>query len=220
MVKTQTDLRLKVYPEELVYQLKSYEKIHVDLFENPDDASLHLAQIIKKAILDKQEKNEHVLLGLATGSSPIKLYVELVRMHEEEGLSFKNVYTFNLDEYYGLKPDEQQSYHYFMQEYLFKHLDVPDENIHIPPGNLKLNEINDFCQDYEQKIDNLGGLDIQVLGIGRTGHIGFNEPGSQKGSKTRLVRLDNITRQDAGEDFNGVENVPYKAITMGSQYHS
>jgi len=215
MIKTQTDVRLKVYPKELIYQLKSYEKIHVDLFENSNDGSLHLAQIIKKAILSKQKKNEHILLGLATGSSPIRLYGELVRMHEEEGLSFKNVYTFNLDEYYGLKPGEQQSYHYFMQEYLFKHLDIPAENIHIPPGNLDLNEINDFCQNYEQKIDNLGGLDIQILGIGRTGHIGFNEPGSQKGSNTRLVRLDNITRQDAAEDFTGIENVPYKAITMG-----
>ncbi len=215
MIKTQNDVRLKIYPKELVYQLKSYEKIHIDLFDNSNDASLYLAQIIKKAILMKQEKNEHIVLGLATGSSPIKLYEELVRMHEQEELSFKNVYTFNLDEYYGLKPAEQQSYHYFMQEYLFKHLDIPSKNIHIPSGKLGLNEIDAYCQNYEQAIDNLGGIDIQILGIGRTGHIGFNEPGSQKSSNTRLVRLDNITRQDAAEEFNGIENVPYKAITMG-----
>src|SRR5690606_38552741 len=130
------------------------------------------------------------------GATPIGVYRELCRMHREEGLSFKNVITFNLDEYYPMKPDSPQSYVTFMKENLFDHIDIEEKNIHIPDGTLPLEEIPAYCLDYEKKITALGGLDLQILGIGRTGHIGFNEPGSAPNSGTRLVTLDDLTRRD------------------------
>jgi glucosamine-6-phosphate deaminase len=132
-------------------------------------------------------------------------------------LSFKNVITFNLDEYVPITPKDAQSYHYFMHENLFDHIDIPKENIHIPNGMLKPEEIRAFCKDYEKKIQAAGGLDLQILGIGRTGHIGFNEPGSNLNAQTRLITLDHLTRYDAAAAFQGIENVPRKAITMGIQ---
>ena len=155
------------------------------------------------------------VLGLATGSTPIKVYKELIRLHKDEGLSFKNVITFNLDEYYPMKSDSAQSYVTFMNENLFNHIDIDKINIHIPDGTLGENEIVNFCLSYEKKISEYGGIDLQILGIGRTGHIGFNEPGSAPNSGTRLVTLDDLTRRDASRDFGGKENVPTKAITMG-----
>ena len=143
------------------------------------------------------------------------MYKELIRLHKEEGLSFNNVCTFNLDEYYPMNPDELQSYVKFMNENLFDHIDIPSENVHIPDGTLAPEEVANYCAEYEQKIADLGGLDLQLLGIGRTGHVGFNEPGSTVHSQTRMVNLDNITRIDAASDFFGEENVPRKAITMG-----
>ncbi len=143
------------------------------------------------------------------------MYAELIRMHRDEGLSFQNMVTFNLDEYYPIPPEHPESYHFFMNEYLFDHIDIPKENIYIPTGSLPLEKLEDYCLEYEKKIEFYGGLDIQLLGIGRTGHIGFNEPGSEENSKTRLVRLDNITRRDAQKDFDGIESVPYRAVTMG-----
>ena len=154
-------------------------------------------------------------MGLATGSSPISVYQELVRMHKEEGLSFKNVVTFNLDEYYPMSKEDINSYHYFMNIHLFDHIDIKKENIHIPDGTVKKEDINAYCDEYEKRILNEGGLDFQLLGIGRTGHIGFNEPGSNYGSLTRLVHLDYLTRNDARKSFFGIENVPTTAITMG-----
>ena len=199
----------------LKYQLKTFEKIQIKLWDNPDDGALHLARYIALCIRQKQQENEHIVLGLATGSSPIKIYNELVRMHREEGLSFNNVITFNLDEYYPMKPDANQSYVKFMNEFLFNHIDINPANIHIPNGDIPIEYVENFCQEYEKKIDLLGGIDIQILGIGRTGHIGFNEPGSWLSSKTRLVKLDHLTRVDAVKDFGKEENVPYRAITMG-----
>lgn len=155
------------------------------------------------------------MLGLATGATPIAVYAELVRLHKEEGLSFKNVITFNLDEYYPMQPTAAQSYVSFMNEHLFDHIDIDKNNVHIPDGTLKLEEIPAFCLEYERKIGDLGGLDMQILGIGRTGHIGFNEPGSAPNSGTRLVTLDDLTRRDAARDFGGKSFVPTKAITMG-----
>jgi len=152
---------------------------------------------------------------LATGATPVAVYAELVRLHQEEGLSFKNVVTFNLDEYYPMQPNALQSYVTFMNEQLFNHIDIDKNNVHIPAGTLSLEEIPAFCLDYERKIESFGGLDIQILGIGRTGHIGFNEPGSAPNSGTRLVTLDDLTRRDAARDFGGKANVPTKAITMG-----
>ena len=155
------------------------------------------------------------MLGLATGSTPVGVYDELIRLHKEEGLSFPNVVTFNLDEYYPMQPDELQSYHRFMHEHLFDHIDIPPENVHIPDGTLPLEQVHEYCQRYEQQINEAGGIDLQMLGIGRTGHVGFNEPGSGRDSRTRLITLDRVTRMDAASDFFGEENVPRKAITMG-----
>ncbi len=205
----------KKLPSALKYQLKEFEKIPVKIWETPEEGSIHIARNIALAIRQKQQENEHLVLGLATGSSPIKLYNELVRMHKEEGLSFHNVITFNLDEYYPISPKAAQSYVRFMHEYLFQFIYVDPENIHIPDGSLPIDEVEKFCQHYEKKIELLGGIDIQILGIGRTGHIAFNEPGSWLSSKTRLVKLDHLTRQDALQDFVKEENVPYRAITMG-----
>ncbi|MFT5165950.1 MAG: glucosamine-6-phosphate deaminase [Saprospiraceae bacterium] len=199
----------------LKYQLKSLEKMQVKIWETASAASLHIAQSIALSIRQKQQDGEHIVLGLATGSSPIKIYDELVRMHREEKLSFRNVITFNLDEYYPMQPDARQSYVHFMKEYLFDHVDIPEENINIPNGTLPIEEIGDFCAQYEKKINSYGGIDIQLLGIGRTGHIGFNEPGSWEDSYTRLVRLDAITRKDALKDFIREETVPHRAVTMG-----
>jgi len=214
-LKPTPDNRISNYPAELTYQIKSFEKIPVNIFSDSVQGSQHIARLIANAIIDKQNRGEDIVLGLATGSSPIKLYTELIRLHRDEGLSFKNVITFNLDEYYPMHADQIQSYHLFMNEHLFNHIDIPVDNINIPSGSLTLDEVEQYCKDYERKIEILGGLDIQILGIGRTGHIGFNEPGSTLNSLTRLVRLDNLTRLDAAQDFNGVLNVPYKAITMG-----
>jgi len=202
-------------PKVLKYQLKSLEKLPVKIWEASSQASIHVAHSIALAIRQKQQESENIVLGLATGSTPIMVYNELVRMHKEEGLSFHNVITFNLDEYYPMPPDARQSYVYFMNEYLFNHINIPKENIHIPDGTLSMDEIGDYCERYEKLIDFHGGIDIQLLGIGRTGHIGFNEPGSWESSLTRLVRLDPVTRRDALKDFVKEENVPHRAVTMG-----
>jgi glucosamine-6-phosphate deaminase len=199
----------------LKYQLKSLEKIPVKIWDDPKVGSLHLARSIALAIRQKQQDGEKIVLGLATGSSPIQVYAELVRLHKEEGLSFRNVVTFNLDEYYPMQPEAQQSYVHFMKEYLFDHVDIDPKNIHIPDGGIPMDEVEAYCERYEKMIGDHGGIDIQLLGIGRTGHIGFNEPGSWEDSKTRLVRLDGMTRRDAVKDFNREEEVPYRAITMG-----
>ncbi|VXB98687.1 putative glucosamine-6-phosphate deaminase-like protein BT_0258 [Flavobacterium sp. 9AF] len=192
-----------------------FEKIHCEIFKNSMDASKIVALEIAQLIRSKKEKNKTCILGLATGSSPIKVYEELVRMHKEEGLSFANVITFNLDEYYPMNKENKQSYHYFMHEHLFNHIDILPENINIPDGTIPFDELNQYCIDYEMKIKKAGGLDFQLLGIGRTGHVGFNEPGSHINSGTRIITLDHITRSDASSDFNGIDNVPKKAVTMG-----
>ena len=192
-----------------------YEKLPVTVYPDPATASIAAAKRIANLILSKNAKGEKTVLGLATGATPIGVYSELVRLHREEGLSFKNVITFNLDEYYPMQPHALQSYVAFMNQNLFDHIDIDRANIHIPDGTLKQEDIAAFCLNYEKQIEALGGLDLQILGIGRTGHIGFNEPGSAPNSGTRLVTLDDLTRTDASRDFGGKENVPTKAITMG-----
>ena len=192
-----------------------FEKIHNVIFDSSNEASLIVAQEIANLISEKEKLNEPCVLGLATGSSPIKVYEELVRLHREEGLSFANVVTFNLDEYYPMDRSNIQSYHYFMHEHLFNHVDILDENINIPDGKISSEDLYRYCIDYEMKIKALGGIDFQLLGIGRTGHIGFNEPGSHFNSGTRNITLDHITRIDAAPSFLGIDNVPRKAITMG-----
>ncbi|APQ18469.1 glucosamine-6-phosphate deaminase [Maribacter hydrothermalis] len=192
-----------------------FEKIHNVIFQDSNEASIQVAHEIAALIKKRQGQKRNCVLGLATGSSPIRVYEELVRLHKEEGLSFKNVVTFNLDEYLPMEPNNIQSYFYFMHEHLFNHVDIPEKNIHIPDGTVSNEETTAYCLSYEQKIKENGGLDFQLLGIGRTGHVGFNEPGSHFNSGTRVITLDHITRVDAGPSFLGIDNVPRKAITMG-----
>ncbi|MFA6962295.1 MAG: glucosamine-6-phosphate deaminase [Opitutaceae bacterium] len=191
------------------------ERIRTEIFADADAASRQLAGEIATLIRERAAAGKDVVLGLATGSTPVRLYRELIRMHRDEGLSFKNVTTFNLDEYYGLTRDHPESYWRFMHEQLFNHIDLPAANINLPNGTLPRGDVFGSCRAYEDKIAAAGGLDLQVLGIGRTGHIGFNEPGSTRDSRTRLVTLDGLTRRDAARDFLGEANVPRHAITMG-----
>jgi glucosamine-6-phosphate deaminase len=203
------------YREAGKFEETRFEKIHNVIFTSSDEGSVIVAQEMASLIREKQQKGKKFILGLATGSSPIKVYEELVRMHREEGLSFQNVITFNLDEYFPMEKSDMQSYHYFMHEHLFNHIDINPENIHIPDGTVSQEELYQYCIDYEMQIKEVGGLDFQLLGIGRTGHIGFNEPGSHFNSSTRVITLDHITRVDAAPSFLGINNVPRKAITMG-----
>ena len=196
-------------------QETSFEKIHNVIFNNSIEGSKAVAREIADLITKKKNKKENCVLGLATGSSPITIYEELVKIHRNEGLSFKNVITFNLDEYYPISSENTESYYTFMHQHLFDHVDINKENINIPRGDLKKNEIEKYCKSYESKIEKLGGIDFQLLGIGRTGHIGFNEPGSSINSITRLIKLDYLTREDASKAFGGIYNVPKTAITMG-----
>ncbi|TYP97393.1 glucosamine-6-phosphate deaminase [Tenacibaculum adriaticum] len=203
------------YKEAGKFEDTRFEKIHNVIFDSSEEASIIVAHEIANLIHRKNELNEPCVLGLATGSSPVKVYEELVRMHKEEGLSFANVITFNLDEYYPIDKDNIQSYFYFMHDHLFNHVDILPENINIPDGKVSAEQLRQYCIDYEMKIKSYGGLDFQLLGIGRTGHIGFNEPGSHINSGTRSITLDYITRIDAAPAFLGIDNVPRKAITMG-----
>ena len=193
----------------------SFERIPTTIFDDSEKASKAVALEIAALIRQKAKENKPAVLGLATGSSPKKVYQELIRMHKEESLSFKNVITFNLDEYHPMEPDSVQSYVRFMKEQLFDQIDIPVTNYHLPDGTLPIEKIPEFCKDYEDKIEKLGGLDFHLLGIGRNGHIGFNEPGSLINSKTRLMTLDINTKIDAAVDFGGLAKVPKKAITLG-----
>lgn len=195
--------------------ITTFERVHTKIFLKSDEGALYTASEIGKLIEKNNKKDKTTVLGLATGSSPTAVYDELVRMHKEDGLSFKNVITFNLDEYYPIKPDALQSYVRFMNESLFDHIDINRENINIPDGTIPFDKVSAYCRSFEQKISDVGGIDIQILGIGRTGHIGFNEPGSTDRTVTRLVTLDRITRSDASEAFGSEQNVPRRAITMG-----
>jgi glucosamine-6-phosphate deaminase len=193
----------------------SFERIPTHIYSDSDLASKSVAKEIADLIRQNNQAGKPSILGLATGSSPKKVYQELIRIHREEGLSFKNVITFNLDEYHPMEPDSIQSYVRFMKEQLFDHIDIPVTNYHLPDGTLPLEKIPEFCRDYEAKIERLGGFDYYLLGIGRNGHIGFNEPGSTINSKTRLMTLDIATKIDASPDFGGLQKVPKKAITLG-----
>lgn len=193
----------------------SLEKIPVKIFKTPDDGSLFVAEQIRDLIQQKESEGKKCVIGLATGSTPKTLYAHLVRMHKEEGLSFKNVITFNLDQYYPMDKDALQSYHYFMRKNLFEHTDIDPKNYHLPDGTIPKEKVKEHCLDYENQIAAAGGLDLQILGIGLNGHIGFNEPGSRIYSKTRLVMLDNSTRMANAYDFGHMTEVPRMAITMG-----
>ena len=191
------------------------EKMSPAFYPSAHEGSLAIAHQIKEEIHRKNALGQTCVLGLATGISPLNIYRELIRMHKNGEVSFKNVVTFNLDEYYPIKSTDSESYHYYMHHNLFKHIDIPPENINIPNGELSRSEVTKFCADYEKKIKSYGGIDIQILGIGRTGHIGFNEPPAPINSITRLVYLNKLTRTDAATHFGGYDKVPKCAITMG-----
>ncbi|MFK8114212.1 MAG: glucosamine-6-phosphate deaminase [Rubripirellula sp.] len=185
------------------------------MFDRASDASVAAAHEIADLIQWKAKRGEPCVLGLVSGSSPVHVYDELVRLHQQEGLSYANVVTFNLDEFFPIQPFEVQSAARFMHEHLFDHIDIPPTSIHIPDGAVTKAEANAFCHQYEKRIREVGGIDVQLLGINRAGHIGVNEPGSERTSRTRMITLDRITRTDAASDFFGAENVPRHAITMG-----
>ncbi|HET6568868.1 MAG TPA: glucosamine-6-phosphate deaminase [Rhodothermales bacterium] len=191
------------------------ERLPVLIFDQPSQLAHQVAKRIANLIEEHRFVRKNVVLGLPTGSTPIGVYQHLIRMHREEGLDFSNVITFNLDEYYPIDPDSLQSYHRFMWENFFSHVNIPRENIHIPSGNVPRSEVETHCLAYEHAIRKAGGIDLMLLGIGRSGHIGFNEPGSGRDTRTRLIILDEITVKDAASDFFGEENVPREAVTMG-----
>jgi glucosamine-6-phosphate deaminase len=213
-----TDLRgqiLEATGQKQLTQRERFEKVRTLIHRDSESASAALAAEVAALVRERAASGGRVVLGLATGSTPVPFYRELIRLHREEGLSFAGVTTFNLDEYYGLPRDHPESYYRFMRDQLFDHIDIPDSQINIPDGTVPMEAVYDHCLDYERRIVEAGGLDLQILGIGRTGHIGFNEPGSSADSVTRMITLDRVTRQDAAADFMGVANVPRSAITMG-----
>jgi glucosamine-6-phosphate deaminase len=191
------------------------EHIPVVIIDDPERLAAAVADRIETLIRDRQTRGARTVLGLATGSTPIGVYRELIKRHRAAGLSFRDVVTFNLDEYVPMDPGSLHSYHRFMWENFFSHVDIDPANVHLPRGDLARSELAAYAAAYERAIRDAGGIDLQLLGIGKTGHIGFNEPGSTRESRTRLVRLDGITRKDAAADFFGEDNVPREAITMG-----
>ena len=193
----------------------SFEKIPVRIYPDLKEGSKFAAKEIADLIRSKQAAGLPCVLGLATGSTPRSTYAELVRLHKEEGLSFRNVITFNLDEYYPIDNDALQSYNRFMHVHLFDHIDIDPKNIHIPNGEIPKEEVKKYCLEYERMIEDAGGIDLQVLGIGNNGHIGFNEPGSSILSRTRLITLDNSTRIANSHEFANISEMPRLAITMG-----
>lgn len=166
-----------------------------------------------RIVADLVRRKPNCVLGLATGSTPLGMYAELIRMHREEGLDFSRVVTFNLDEYVGLEPAHPQSYRYFMNEHFFRHINIDPRNTHVPDGRAL--DFDAHCQQYEKQIHDRGGIDLQVLGIGSDGHIAFNEPGSSLGSRTRLKTLTAETVRDNARFFGSEKAVPRLAITMG-----
>jgi glucosamine-6-phosphate deaminase len=185
------------------------------VFDSGEDLARHVAQIVAGIVRERNALGQSAVLGLPTGSTPVGVYRELARLHQEEGLDLSNVITFNLDEYYGLHPDQMQSYHRWMHEQFFSKVNIRKENIHIPRGDVSLANIEAYCREYESEIERAGGIDLMILGIGGNGHIGFNEPFSVRNSRTRLCTLDPVTRRAAASDFYGEWNVPTQAITMG-----
>lgn len=191
------------------------ERIPCRVFNRASDASVAAASEIAELIRQKAAKGQMCVLGLVAGSTPVNVYDELVRMHRNGEVSFANVTSFNLDEYFPMQPFELQSVARFMHEHLFDHVDIQPSNVHIPDGAIPKADVAEYCHQYEQQIRDCGGIDIQLLGINRTGHIGLNEPGSDRATRTRMITLDRVTRTDAASDFFGAENVPRYTITMG-----
>src|SRR6188768_3559056 len=193
----------------------SRERIPTFVLDEHEDIAHVVATRIAALIRERDAAGRPVVLGLPTGSTPIGVYRELIRLHREESLDFSQVITFNLDEYFPMSPTSIHSYNRWMRANFFDHVNIPEENINIPKGDIPAEEVDAFCEEYEHAIERAGGIQLQLLGIGRTGHIGFNEPGSGRNSKTRQVILDPVTRIDAASSFFGDDNVPLQAITMG-----
>ena len=191
------------------------ERLPVEILDPPDALARAVAGRIAALVRSRAAEQRPCVLGLATGSTPVGVYRELVRLHREEGLSFRHVETFNLDEYWPMDPGSIHSYRRFMQEHLFGLVDLDPARTHVPPGEVPASGLAEACARYEASIRAAGGIDLQLLGIGKTGHIGFNEPGSGADSRTRVVTLDTVTRRDAAADFFGEANVPRQALTMG-----
>ena len=192
-----------------------FEHTAVHIFEDPAQVARKVARRMSDLIRSRARAGQQTVLGLPTGSTPIGVYKELIRLHREEGLDFSTVVTFNLDEYYPISPDSLQSYRRFIHENLFDHINIPPEQVHVPKGDLPADQVQAFCAAYEARIRAHGGLDLVLLGIGRSGHIGFNEPGSRRTTRTRAVILTELTRKDAASNFFGDANVPRQALTIG-----
>lgn len=190
-------------------------KIPTLMFHNAAEVDKHVALVVESLIRENNSAGVPTVLGLPTGSTPIGVYRELIRLHREDGLDFSQVITFNLDEYFPMSPVSIHSYNRWMRANFFDHVNIPEENINIPKGDLPAEDVDAYCEAYEHAIEHVGGIQLQLLGIGRTGHIGFNEPGSSRHSQTRVVTLDPQTRSDAASSFFGEENVPLQAVTMG-----
>ncbi len=196
-------------------QYLEHTKLPTLMLHNAAEVDKHVALEVESLVRVNNSAGVPTVLGLPTGSTPIGVYRELIRLHREEGLDFSQVITFNLDEYFPIAPTSIHSYNRWMRANFFDHVNIPEENLNIPRGDLPLEEVDSFCDEYERAIERVGGIQLQLLGIGRTGHIGFNEPGSARNSQTRLVTLDPQTRSDAASSFFGEENVPLQALTMG-----
>jgi glucosamine-6-phosphate deaminase len=191
------------------------ERIAVRILEDHDAVAREVAGRIAELVRSRAAEGRNAVLGLATGSTPVGIYRELIRLHRVEALDFGNVVTFNLDEYVPMEPGSVHSYDRFMRENLFDHVNIPEDGIHLLRGDMDPEDVQVYCETYESAIRDAGGIDLQILGIGRSGHIGFNEPGSGRSSRTRVIYLDTVTRADAASDFFGEENVPPEAVTMG-----
>jgi glucosamine-6-phosphate deaminase len=190
------------------------EFMEVLVFENKESGSLYAAQVIANKVLMNNSVNEETVLGLATGSTPTDMYKALIEINKS-GVSFSRIITYNLDEYYPMKKSSPHSYHYYMYDHFFQHVDIHEENIFIPNGEIKNEDLSKFCKEYELSIRRNGGIDIQVLGLGLNGHIGFNEPGFSMDSLTQKVTLSDTTRTAAVKYFGKKEEVPFQAISMG-----
>ncbi|MDL2212945.1 glucosamine-6-phosphate deaminase [Bacteroides sp. OttesenSCG-928-D19] len=208
----------KYYKPENAFErsaLTRFEKIPTDIYESVEEGSKRIAAEIAGTIRDKQKEGRFCVLALAGGESPRGVYTELIRMHKEEKLSFRNVIVFNLYEYYPLTPDAINSNLNALKEMLLDHVDIDKQNVFSPDGTIPKDTIFEYCRLYEQRIESFGGIDITLLGIGRVGNIAFNEPGSRANSVTRLILLDTDSRNDAAKSFGSIEATPVSSITMG-----
>ncbi len=187
----------------------------VRVFNTPEEGSRYVANLMNKTVEENSNESKNAILGLATGSTPKDLYRILVEDYKAGKTSFKSATTFNLDEYYPMKPENEQSYRHFMNDIFFDHVNIDKKNTWIPSGTIAEDKIEEHCLEYEAKIKEVGGIDLQILGIGTNGHIGFNEPGSDEETVTRFIDLDGQTRKDAAPTFGGLDNVPKHAISMG-----